>query len=171
MPFPYIKEVVEVADVFPRDAHLVVDDEAGHLLPLPLLLKARLFLVEGEMLPGDDSAEFREEFAAFLVDVVHAAEGDVVGIAGIIEAEALGETAEPPVEVAADDVREDGGARRSLRRATLSGSSSGLTYVQHSPEMASAMVSLKLNGRVFSVPQTRDLEMLGKKSFKSVLKT
>ena len=87
---------------------MTVHHQPRDLLAHATALQAGLLLVDKETLAMDDMAEFGEESAIVVIDMVHGAEGDIVGIAGVGQPKALREARELAIHGIADSISEHG---------------------------------------------------------------
>src|SRR5690606_24657797 len=102
------------AEGLASDGELVVDDDAGDLPLAAAAHHPRLVGVDGEALVADDVGDLAEELAELgRGRGLLAGEGEVVGVAGVGEAELIGEALQAAIEAAAEDV----GDRRARGRA------------------------------------------------------
>lgn len=77
----------ETLDIAPADIGMAVDGKSGDLLSVSLLTEPGLGFVDGEAAAGDDGSELLHELSILMIDMMVAAEGDVIGIARIGEME------------------------------------------------------------------------------------
>ena len=83
-----------------------VDHQPRDLLAHATTLQAGLLFVDKEALAMDDTTQLGEERAIVVIDMVHGAEGDIVGIAGVGQPKALREARELTVHRIADSIGE-----------------------------------------------------------------
>jgi hypothetical protein len=116
--FGIVEDGAEAAARVAGDGELRrIDDDAGDALGGILALDAGFLFVDAEAFIGGDMADAREEVADFLIGVGGifgrrgggwGGEGEIVGIAGVSEAELSGDAGEAGIEAAGDEVGEGG---------------------------------------------------------------
>lgn len=102
-------------DVASADIGDAVDGKSRDFLPFSLLREPGLRLIDGEPVPSNDIPQLLHERFIVMIDMVVAAEGDVIGIAGVGEMESPCQSVQLPVQPHGADIGEDRGGRRSLR--------------------------------------------------------
>ena len=89
---PDVKKTAYTASISTNHVDTVAHHQPCHLLTATPLLQTCLGLVDAEVLVSDYPLQFCHELTVLLIDVVHAAERDVVGITGVVHLEPAGKS-------------------------------------------------------------------------------
>ena len=89
---PDVKEASYAAGISTYHVDAITHNQTRHLLTASPLLQTCLGLVDAEVLVSDYPPQLSHELTVLLIDVVHAAERDVVGITGVVHLEPAGKS-------------------------------------------------------------------------------